>query len=189
MDTIPSSFTPSRNIFFYLVVFVFLLAVLGVIFWYADRGNRQDRLSIPSSSPTPFNSAIQVIPEGAESREVDQTLTVFGFPNPLPFFDKDNVVQSLDLDTQASDIQPYLSYRVFGQKMPAVHDAYTRYLEKMGGKQIKNASLTAQLLFFRMPNSRGLIRVSFAEDSQQQESVKSIVIDISLFPLQLPSPP
>ena len=95
----PSAFF--KKILLILVGTFCFIAILMAILWYTDKENRQNKLPTSSSSPTPFNPTQQVIPKGAESREVDQSLAAFGFSKPLPFFEKNNVVQSLNVTTSA----------------------------------------------------------------------------------------
>jgi len=110
-----------------------------------------------------FSSATQVVPDGAASLEVNQVLERFNFSQPLPFFDKNNVVQSLDFavnppslsaasstsflpkakiihsastSSQAPQPKPptFLSYRIWGQNKAAIETAFIEYFRNMGWK-------------------------------------------------------
>ena len=73
----------------------FLLLLIGAGFWYKTK-NESSQLSLAPQRI--FSLDKQFIPKGAAPLEVDKALAVFGFPKPLPFFDKNNVVQSLNLE-------------------------------------------------------------------------------------------
>lgn len=125
-----------------------LIALIMMGIWYIGR---VETPSIPqlSSSPKPFSQKDQVVPPNAESRSVDQSLAAFGFSKPLPFFEKDNIVQSLKLDTSstASPATSFLSYRIYGQSVASVRDALTRYFVSLGWKQIDDGANQGYLSF------------------------------------------
>ena len=133
-----------------VAVFVLLVFLLGGVVWYTIKNKAQPLASPPRQV---FSPKTQFVPKGTTPLEVDQALAAFGFPKPLPFFDKDNVVQSLDVKkpylAEASTSQQsttsaafstdiYLSYRIEGQSMTTIHDTYVDYLQNIGlGKNIE----------------------------------------------------
>ena len=78
----------------------FLLLLIGAGFWYETK-NKSSQLSLGPRHV--FSPDKQFIPKGAAPLEVDKALAVFGFSKPLPFFDKNNVVQSLNLEVNEPD--------------------------------------------------------------------------------------
>lgn len=84
--------TSRRDVVYAIAILVLLALVLGGTLWYAMKNK-------PEARPA-FDPARQFVPAGAQPREIDQSLAAFGFPKPLPFFDKDNVVQSLTVSRQ-----------------------------------------------------------------------------------------
>lgn len=73
-----------------------LILFIGGGIWYAGRFETQP-ISQPLPSLKPFSEKDQVVPKGTLSQSMSSTLRMFNFPQPLPFFDEHNVVQSLDL--------------------------------------------------------------------------------------------
>lgn len=161
-----------RIIFYFIVALVLLMAILGGILWYANQ-NKQVSLI--------FDPTRQVIPKGATSQKIDQSLAVFGFSSPLPFFDERNVVQSLSIEAPSSSTKkPYISYRVYEQDINALRDVYRQYFNKMGWGEIKSASYSEQTLFFRASESLSVVQILFLKESPDTESVdQSIVVTLS----------
>ena len=138
-----------RRIFIIAVIFAILIG--AVVYFYVISPQSSNPSSTPS--PTPLSSHIfspktQFVPKGAESREVDKTLAAFDFSKPLPFFEKDNVVQSLTIIANASNASPppsthvtslpleqthaqFLSYRILGQTRTSVRDALIMHFKDL----------------------------------------------------------
>lgn len=155
--------TSRRTISYYVGVFVFLVALLGGILWYVNKTNKQ-------AGPA-FDPVRQFVPKGTAPLNVGESLAVFNFPKPLPFFDERNVVQSigfpLDISpsttTQSEEkavaggqntiihaqpqnaFTPFLSYRILGQSREAISTAFIEYFKGMGWKAMdihENQALT-----------------------------------------------
>lgn len=93
MDHTPISSTPTRDVFYYLAASALFILILAGTWWYTERNTKP-------LYPV-FNPAKQFVPVGTEPRDIDQSLAVFGFSKPLPFFDEKNVVQSLRVGANA----------------------------------------------------------------------------------------
>ncbi len=142
------------RIYPYLVVFAFLVLILGGVLWY--RSKKEMKQAAPV-----FNPATQFVPEGATPLEVSETLAKFGFSKPLPFFEERNVVQSLGIDvTSTSSVETYISYRILGQDTASVRSAFNEYFKKLGWK-MANTKEGAPLYFYS--NARQTVFVSFFE--------------------------
>lgn len=83
----PSAFY--KKIFLILFVTLLFISILGVLSWYTNKNK-----TLPQAA---FDPAKQFIPQGAASLPVTNVLNAFNLPQPLPFFDERNVVQSLKL--------------------------------------------------------------------------------------------
>lgn len=176
MDAIPPLLSPHptptvrHNIFYYIAAFILLAAVLGATLWYEKQNKQQ-------TGPV-FDPKTQFIPKGAVSLEVDQSLAAFGFPKPLPFFDKRNVVQSLSqpqatdtifIHAQGSSQPPViisLNYQIPGRDVLSVRDAFLSYFMDMGWRENRNTNPESAnpaqdsfSLSFRHPTSLHTIRI------------------------------
>ena len=154
----------------FVAAFVLLLSVFGGMLWYADQNKR--------AGPA-FDPAKQFVPEGAESRDVDQTLAAFGFSKPLPFFEKENVVQSLNLPNKAtsspataSSKAAFLSYRILGQDKAAVRETFREYFTSIGWKMV---SSHADLIFIFSFHTQS-ISVNFIDIARVQGTDQPAVV-------------
>ena len=151
--------------------------MIGGILWYANRDKQVGPV---------FDPVKQFVPKNARAQEVGATLAQFGFPKPLPFFDKDNVVQSITntVDISTSTIHqgnsPYLSYRICGQNIEAVRTALINYFENTDWKTMKKKlpDRSGSMLTFSA-NSAGqnkLLSISFFELPQATGKETSCIV-------------
>jgi hypothetical protein len=149
----------------------------------------------PVSRPV-FSSETQFVPDGTSSLEVDRALVALGLPEPLPFFEKDTVVQSLDLgantstatvaSTSTETTEPvtplpstsFLSYRVYGQSIPSVREAVTAYFISLGWNQIDDKSNQQSVVFGS--DNRQIISINILEVASTPEKESHIVVALSL---------
>ena len=138
-----------------LIIAVVLAILIGAaIYFYVISPQSSNPTSTPSPTPLPsqvFSPQTQFVPQGAKSRDVDQALADFGFQKSLPFFEKDNVVQSLNLtaSTSALTTSAFLSYRIIGQNKAAVRAAFTDYFTNLGWEATKifNTNQSPPMIF------------------------------------------
>ncbi len=170
---------------------VALAAILGITFWYGNQNKR--------AGPT-FDPAKQFVPEGAESRDVDQSLAAFGFTKPLPFFDERNVMESLNAPSvnvnalvpagtvvsfhpaTSTPLTPLLSYYVYGQSAAAVRDAFTDYFNALGWKKINSiANGPISRFVFVAPDTHKRVATTILEISLSgRRPQSSIAVSLSL---------
>ena len=123
----------------YLIIFS-VVVVIAIGSWYAFT-----KFVLPrqQSAPTGFSPNTQSVPKGSAPRDADQSLAAFGLSVAPPFFDKKNVVQSLQMDASAStspatpsslkqDSSAFLSYRIDGQNIDAIRKAFIGYFKEIG---------------------------------------------------------
>lgn len=179
MDHTPISSTPTRDVFYYLAASALFILILAGTWWYTRRNTKP-------LYPV-FNSAKQFIPKGAESRDVDQSLAAFGFSKPLPFFEKENVVQSLSLDLNASSsaagAQPqqvpkiYLGYRIFGQSTAMVREMYRNYFQELGWKE-GSGTKNNLLLVFMSPDMRRQASIELFEIATDPDKKQKTIVAV-----------
>lgn len=84
-----------------------------------------------------FSLETQHVPDGMVSLEVAQALATLTVTEPLPFFEKDAVAQSLHAQQIAtSSSETYLSYYVFGQSKKTIQTAFIAYFKNLGWRQV-----------------------------------------------------
>ena len=165
----------------YSIIFsVIVIVVIGGLYAYTKLVK-----STQQSQRVVFSPGTQYVPKGAESHEVDQSLAAFGLPVTPPFFDKNNVVQSLQLGTALSSqatgsakessrinttttssaikqsSATFLSYRIIGHDKTTARAAFADYFKNLGWKTVKIASGDqASMIFFTSQQS---ITITFIE--------------------------
>lgn len=163
-----------------IAVLVVCIILIGAAFYFSVL-KKQTAPQRPA-----FDPAKQFVPKGAESRDVDQSLAAFGFPKHLPFFDKNNVVQSLSFGTGVSHRatsspsrqipETYVGYRIVGQSTTAVREAYRNYFQDIKWKEAGGTNKNPMLIIFFSPDGRRqasiqLIELPSSADSQQKTVV------------------
>lgn len=135
-----------RSVFSQRLIWLLLIlasvAILAVVLHRIASESEEQEVPSPSKKT-------QVVPKGTAPLEVDQALTALNLPEPLPFFDTKNVVQSLNFNqTSTSTDKVFLSYRVQNQTIDMVYTAYTEYLLKHGWNPLKSATPENKDSFF-----------------------------------------
>lgn len=171
-----------------LVCVVALLYAGAHYFWLKNK----------PSAISAFNPDRQVVPPNARPLKVDQALASLGLPKPLPFFEKENVVQSLGFGLNApSSIassspprppETYVGYRIVGQSTSTVREAYRSYFQGMGWKEAGGSKNNSALVFIspdtRRQASIQLFEIGSGPDTQE----KTIVVAFSMLTFPAVSP-
>ena len=184
------------------ILIVMVLIIIALIGWYAVmriKEEEKNTLAVQIAPLRIFSTKNQIIPEGATSLEVDQSLAAFGFAKPLPFFDKNNVVQSLDIRTpdiadastsRKSAINTsvstgvYLSYRIPGQSKTIIRDAYIDYFQSMGLENVIESQQKETFAFVLPHTPPVLLKISFFEQPfEVAEGQELITAVLSITPI------
>ena len=175
-EQLPSVFF--KKILLILLSTLLFIFLLGSVLWY-----RGKRTPIPQpTTPTVFDPATKIVPQGVVPLEIDQALTAFGLSKPLPFFEKKNVIQSLDLKNIRFSPEIYLSYWIEGRSTTTILEAYVAYFKSIG---LENALVSSQKtnLGFVLPGSPpSLLRISLMEQpfaSAKSEEIVTVVLTLT----------
>ena len=193
--SLPPPPSPRHSRVTYLVTaFALLALLLGGVVWYGIKNKTQPQPPVPTPAPQQvFDPKTQFVPKGAESRDVDQTLAAFGFTKPLPFFDKNNVVQSFHAKTTQTTatsstekiLSPinsipltYLGYAVYGQSTTTLKNAFAADFTSMGWVMQETRGDSLTLFFF--PDKTRIISVTFLDPPPVAGITQHITVVVTL---------
>lgn len=153
-----------------IAVILVLLGLVAIVGWYV--ATRKPVRPV-------FDQYTQIVPEGAVSRSVEESLAALELPQPPPFFEKDNAQQSLTWQQPATSTTqaalPFLSYRVFGRDIEQVRGAFLGYAEDAGWQ---SDAIDGRQLMFTTPSNRSIL-VTLVEPQGQPADLPVVVVAIT----------